>query len=160
MPSVLLSEQEILNRVLNTEVNALQVAPSNKSTIQEVFTDKAATGVGTTIDVSGYNSILVQVTAALNSTLTYKFQGSVADSAPDFSSARTESNVWEYIHAYDLQNPSSGIPGDTGVSITNDTVANNVYLYKINVDMLHWFNIEVSAYTDGDVTAKVFLANV
>lgn len=115
---------------------------------------KAATGVGTSVDVTQFQHIVVQVTAAVNSSLTFKFQGSVSASAPTFSSAQTGSNHWDYIYVYDLQD-ASGIAGDTGVTLNNDTVANNTRQYLVNTDGLRWVNMEVTSYTDGNVTSNV-----
>jgi hypothetical protein len=118
-----------------------------------VHSTKAATGVGTTVNVEDFQHIVVKVSAAVNSTLTFKFQGSISDTGPDFSAAQSATNHWDYVSAYDLQDPSSVIVGDTGVSLNNDTVANNTHLYLINTDGLRWFNISVTAYTDGSLTA-------
>ncbi len=116
---------------------------------------KAATGVGTTIDVADFRHVVVQVTAALNSSLTFKFQASVSETAPTFSAAQSGTNHWDYIAAYDLQDPSSVIAGDTGVTLNNATVAANTRQYLINTDYMRHFNIEVTSYTDGSVTAFV-----
>lgn len=116
---------------------------------------KAATGVGTAVDVTQHQHVIVQVTAALNSSLTFKLQGSVSSSVPDFSAAQTGTNHWDYVSAYDLQDPSTVIAGDTGVALNNDTVANNTRQYLVNVDGLRWFSMEVTSYTDGSVTTNV-----
>ncbi len=132
---------------------------------QQLFSAKAATGVITTpIDVSDYSSIIVAVTAPLNSTLTFKFQGSIGKSltdpsAPAFGSAQAVTNHWDYVSAYDYNDPSAVIVGDTGVTIDNASAAANTRLYTINVSLLRWFSMEVSAYTDGSLTAWVMAAS-
>lgn len=125
-----------------------------------ILNAKAATGVGTAIDVRPYKDIMVAVSAALNSSLTYNFQGSIGISTtsggvPAFGSAQSITNHWDYIAAYDMDSPGTVIVGSTGVTINNDTVANNTKLYLINVDALSWLNMDVTAYTDGNVTAFV-----
>lgn len=119
---------------------------------------KAATGVSLPIFVGDYKWITVAVTGAINSSLTFKFQGSIGKSlasqdTPDFSAAQAVTNHWDYIGFYDLQNPGSVVAGDTGVTIDNAAVAANTTLYQINVDLLRWFSMSVTAYTDGSVTA-------
>lgn len=125
-----------------------------------ILTEKDATGVGTPFNCRDFKHIIVAVSAAANSTLTFKFQGSIGVSAtsagsPAFATAQSITNHWDYVAAYDLQSPGTVITGDTGVSFNNDTVVNNTRLYMINTDALSWFNIEVTSWTDGDVSAFV-----
>ena len=119
-----------------------------------ILAAKAAAGVGTTQDVSNYRHIVFRVSAALNSSLTYRFQGSVSDEAPDFSAAQSATNHWEYIETIDLQNEAS-VDGDTGYAINNDTVANNCRLFRPATPFLRYVSAEVSSYTDGNVTIDV-----
>ena len=116
---------------------------------------KGATGVGNSIDVRDARHITVIVSAPANASLTYKFQAALGDTPPTFSSAQTGSNQWEYIAVYDAEDPSSIIAGDTGVTINNDTEANNERMFFINSDNIDWLNMNVTAFTDGSVTSKV-----
>lgn len=134
------------------------VTPNN----QLLFDAKAATGVSSPIDVSGFDSIIVAVSAPANASLQFKFQGSIGKSltsiaSPDFSAAQSVTNIWDYVSAYDLEDPTTLIDGDTGVTIDNDTEANNTRLYTVNVSLLRYFSMQVAAYTDGSVTAMVIL---
>ena len=127
---------------------------------QLILNEQDATGVGLSFNCRDFKHIMVAVSGAANSTLTFKFQGSIGTSAsspdaPAFASAQSITNHWDYVAAYDLQSPGSVITGDTGVSLNNDTVANNTRLYVINTDGLSWFNIEVTSWTDGSVSAFV-----
>lgn len=130
---------------------------------QILFNASGATGVSEVINVADFDNIIVAVSAALNSTLTFKFQGSmgagIGDAgkpvAPDFSAAQSVTNMWDYVSAYDLNDPSSVITGDTGVSLNNDTVANNTRMYIINTSLLRFFSMQISAWTDGSLTAIV-----
>lgn len=119
----------------------------------------AALSAGTALDVQDYRYILFQVSAAANSSLTIQFQGSASDASPNFAAARTAANHWDFIAVYDLQSPASVITGDTGVVFNDDTVANNCRLYYLNVDLIKWINVAVTAYTDGNVTVKACAAN-
>lgn len=120
----------------------------------KIFDAKAATGVTSAIDVADFRHVVVEVSAALNSTLTFKFQGSNQGTAPDFSTAQAVANIWDYIQVYDGQD-GSAVAGDTGVALNNDTVANNTRRYYINTDFLRWLSIEITSYTDGSLTAWV-----
>ena len=135
------------------------------TTNQVLLNAKAATGVSTTpLNVADFTSIIVAVTAPLNSTLTFKFQGSIGksvtdSSAPDFSATQSATNQWDYVSAYDYNDPTTLISGDTGVSIDNLAEAANTRLYTINVSLLRWFSMSVTAYTDGSLTSWAMLAS-
>lgn len=123
----------------------------------------AATGVGTTATVREYRHKIITVTAALNSTLTFKFQASngtsiTSDAEPTFSSAQSATNLWDYVGVYDLQD-GSFIAGDTGVSLNNASVAANTRRYLINDDHCQYLNIEITSYTDGSLSAVGSFAN-
>lgn len=138
-------------------------SPSGRivSANQQLFNAKAATGVVLApINCESFTNIVVAVTAPLNTSLTFKFQGSVGKSitdasAPTFSSAQAVTNMWDYVSAYDLNDPSSVIVGDTGVTIDNVSAAANTRMYIVNVALLRWFSMEVTAYTDGSISAMV-----
>lgn len=142
-------------------------SPSGRIVIAstKLFDAQAATGVSNVLPVDFAESIIVAVTAPLNSTLTFKFQGSIGKSltdpsAPDFSLAQAVLNQWDYVSAYDYNDPSSIITGDTGVTIDNATAASNTRMYVINTSLLRWFSMQVSAYTDGSLTAMASLSTV
>lgn len=119
---------------------------------QKILDAKAATGIGSPMSVSNFRHLSLQLSAPLNASFTVKFQASCSESMPDFSAARTSANHWDYIASYDLQDPSSVITGDTGITINNDTAANNTRQYIVNTDAIRWLCAEVTAYTDGSVT--------
>lgn len=132
---------------------------------QVLFDAQDETGVSQVFDCACFDNIIVAVTAPANASLTFKFQGSLGKSvssaaAPDFSSAQAVTNHWDYIAAFDVQDPTSVILGDTGVTINNDTAANNTRLYSVNVSTLRYFSLQVSAYTDGSLTAFVMGSTV
>lgn len=124
----------------------------------QLFNAKAATGVSNAIDVSDFENIIVAITAPLNATFTFKFQGSVGKSltsgdVPDFNAAQAVTNHWDYVAAYDLQDPGTIIAGDTGVTIDNAAVAANTRFYVVNTSLLRWFSMSITSYTDGSLTA-------
>ncbi len=125
----------------------------------QLFDAKGATAVSEAINVRDYRHIVIAISAAVNSTLSYKFQGSAMDTAPAFGSAQSVTNLWDYVSVFDLNTPSTGINGDTGVDLNNDTVANNTHLYEVNTDLLQWFSLQISAWTDGSLTAYLIAAN-
>lgn len=118
---------------------------------QTIMTAKAATGIGTSINVRDFQNIMLQVATASTATLTIKVQGSLADVAPDFSSTATASNPWAFVACFDYIDPSTVIPGGTGIgTVATDYVKNLL----VNVDGLCWINVIISAYTQGSVTVE------
>jgi len=59
---------------------------------------------------------------------TLKFACSVSDDAPDFGSAQSATNRWDYIQVVDKEDGSM-IDGDTGVSLSSTT---DVRVFEIN----------------------------
>lgn len=112
----------------------------------------------TVINVEDYRHVVVAVSATLNATLTFNFKGSILGTT-DLTAARTVTNLWDYISAYDLEDPATLIDGDTGVAINNDTVVNNTHQYIINTDHLALFAVETTAWTDGNITVWAVAVN-
>lgn len=130
--------------------------PRDLKTASQVLDAKAATGHSTVVNVTDFRHIIVCVSAAVNSSLTFKFKGSaLKEGTSDITATQTVTNLWDYVAAYDLQDPSAIIPGDTGVALDNTTVVVNTRQYIINTDYLSQFAIEVSSYTDGSLTAWI-----
>lgn len=119
---------------------------------QKILTAKAATGIGTPMKVSSWRHVVLQLSATVNTTATVKIQASASEALPNFAAAQSPTNHWDYIAVYDLQDASL-IAGDTGIALNNDTAANNTRQYLVNSDVMQWINVEVTAYTDGAVTA-------
>lgn len=109
---------------------------------------KAATGVGTAIDVADYRHIVLQFSTASSANLTIKFAGSASATAPDFSAAQSLSNHWDYVSAYDYEDANI-IEGDTGITLTG-TDDNRTLL--VNTDGLHYINANITARSAGSVT--------
>ena len=115
---------------------------------------------GTVVNVADSRHVVIGVSATLNTSLTFKFKGAVLGSdQTDLTTAQAVTNIWDYVSAYDLEDPSALIDGDTGVTIDNDTVVNNTRQYVVNTDHLQQFTVEITAYTDGQFTAWVAAAN-
>jgi len=85
--------------------------------------------------------------------LTIKFQWSIQIDEPTFSSARSVTNMWDYIEVIDLQS-GSAIDWDTWVSVAT---ADDYRQFEANVNGLRWINVEVTARTAWEVTVKAYL---
>lgn len=82
-----------------------------------------------------------------------KFQGSMSDTAPDFSAARSVSNRWEYIQVKDLAS-GTAVDGDTGITFS---AADDVLRYETVFSGYKWLCATLTTYTAGLVTLSVKL---
>jgi len=112
----------------------------------------AAVGFGTTINVSDYRHIMLKFSTDTSANLTFKIQGSLSETAPDFTAAQSTSNHFDFVGSFDLNDPSSVVTGDTGYSVTGTDDVKNII---VNVDGLTFLNAEVTARSAGSVTLKV-----
>jgi hypothetical protein len=87
--------------------------------------------------------------------LTVKFQGSVAEAAPDFSAAQSATNQWDYIEVIDLED-GTAIDGDTGVAVAT---ADDHRQLEANINGMRWVNAIISGWTAGEITIKVRVFN-
>ena len=122
------------------------------------LTAQAATGASPAFFSGDHRHQTFQVTAPVNTSLTFKFVASNSKEAPDFSAAQSETNVYDFVEVIDLQDHSA-IDGDTGVALDNTTAAVNVRRYEVNDNNPRWVGIVVSAYTDGSLSATLDLVN-
>ncbi len=102
---------------------------------------------GSPKDVQDVDKIGLYVATDNSANLTIKIAGSMQEARPDFGTAASVSNPWDYVAVYDLQDASL-IDGDTGVAFTTDVVQQ----YQVNTDNLRWICAEVSLRSAGDVT--------
>lgn len=120
-----------------------------------IMSAKAATGIGNNIFVEDFRHCVISVNTASSANGTLKFQGSIAESAPDFSAAQSVSNSWDYVEVKDLQD-GSAIDGDTGVAPAG---TDDHRLFEVNINGLRWLNARLTAYSAGAFTVKVRLYN-
>lgn len=131
----------------------------SKQVIIPILSAAAADGVGTPINVRDFRHIVLRVSCAASTTLTIKIQGSTLESPPTFGSAQTEANHWDFLSAYDLNDPSSIIVGDTGIAFSAVSVADSCRNILVNVDLMEWINVQVSSRSAGNVTVSLVAAN-
>lgn len=125
-----------------------------------VFNAEAEADVSTIVNVADSRHVVVGVSATANTSLTFKIRGSVLNSSEtDLDATQAVDNIWDYVSFYDLEDPSTLIDGDTGVTLDNLTVVNNTRQYVVNTDYLQQLAIEITSYTDGALTAWVAAVN-
>lgn len=109
----------------------------------------AADGASVAQNFASFRNVELQI-AQVGFSGTIKFVGSNADAAPDFSSAASASNPWDYIQCID-QIEGSSIAGGTGiVSVTVSSVRN----LEANTNGFKWIGAIVSNFSAGSVTVK------
>jgi len=130
---------------------------SDTQDIQVILNAKGATGEGTDVCVEGYRHCVLEVATDGDgdANLTIKVQGSISQDCPDFASAQSKTNHWDYIEVIDLQN-GNDIDGDTGISVAG---ADDYRLLEVNINVLRWLNVSVTARSEGEITAKCKLFN-
>lgn len=122
-----------------------------------IMSAKGATGDGQPVNVVDYKYITLAIASdgGGDADLTVKFQGSATDGAtagltPDFGSAQSVTNHWDYVEVIDL-NSGDPIDGDTGFPFSG---ADDYRLFAVNVDKLKYFNARITSYSAGELTIK------
>ena len=91
--------------------------------------------------------------------MTIKFQGAIigrdGEAAPDFGSAQSTTNRWDYIQVVDLQSGSQ-IDGDTGLVLSG---TDDHRVLEFNTNHLDYVSVQVSAYSAGTLVADITLSN-
>ena len=131
--------------------------PTRIPQYESVLNEKASTGVGTAFQVSDFKNIQLELFTSGNANLTVKIQGSLRgpNNQPDFSIAASSTNRWDYLAVWDL-NPSTLIPGSTGIAVTGTDIVKNLL---VNVDGIVWLNCVVTAHAAGTVSANAVVYN-
>lgn len=145
--------------VISVTTNTFQVALTNNGSPVNITDTGTGTHTWTMHDIG--NSILVQdyrncvltfdTDGGGDAALTVKFQGSISESAPDFSAARSASNQWDYFEVIDLED-GTAIDGDTGIAVA---AADDNRHFEANINGLRWVNAIISGWTVGEVTVKI-----
>lgn len=107
-----------------------------------------------------FRNAVVKIGTASNANLTVKAQGAVANptteyTAPDFASAQSVANHWDYIQMIDLED-GAPIDGDTGFVVTGTDDFRN---FELNVNSLDYINFNVTARSAGSVTVVIVLSD-
>lgn len=118
-----------------------------------IMSAKAATGLGTIVDVRDYKNIAVSIGTSGNANMTIKCKGSLGEvnSAPTFVEAsKAIGNQWEYIQMVDL-NDGTSYAGNTGCVFTG---TDGVRMFAVNVDNISYLTFDITARSAGAATVK------
>lgn len=119
----------------------------NVTNEQYIFNAHEAAETGKAIQVEDWRFVLFTLSSSDTGDFVIKFQGSMSDTCPDFSSAQSVTNRWEYIQVKDLQS-GSAIDGDTGVTWSADDVTR----YETVFSGYKWICATLTTYNTGKIT--------
>lgn len=124
--------------------------------LYDVLIDDTTTSSGRKIFVGDFRHCDVFLDNDSDTALTVKFLASMGDTAPDFDTTQSASNIWDFVNAVDLEDDSNK-DGDTGIVMT----AADHRHFEINTNNLRWLTAKVTARnTAGSkVNVKFVLAN-
>tara|TARA_Y100000310_G_scaffold121659_1_gene120403 strand:+ start:1119 stop:1499 length:381 start_codon:yes stop_codon:yes gene_type:complete len=124
-----------------------------------LFTAQAATGESNAIFSRDFRNAVVSIDTTGSANMTIKFQGAIigrdGEAAPDFGSAQSTTNRWDYIQVVDLQSGSQ-IDGDTGLVLSG---TDDHRVLEFNTNHLDYVSVQVSAYSAGTLVADITLSN-
>lgn len=118
-----------------------------------ILSAKTSTGVGNSIQVSDAESIIIAISSSNNANFTVKVAGAIGNMPPDFSSAKSVTNHYDYVQAIDL-NTGDATDGDVGIVASGTDI---IKLYEVNVASLDWITLNIIAISAGAVTAKAMI---
>jgi len=136
---------------MRTADNPLSGGTYRENTMETTLLDSASTtATGEGMSVVYYRNIGITV-ASLNATGTLKFQASLADAEPVWTSAKSATNTWDYVQVIDTED-ASAIDGDTGIVLANTT---DVRQFEANSNNFRWFNVDFPGGVSGTTTVRV-----
>jgi hypothetical protein len=114
-----------------------------------------AIGVGTAVKCFEQGNVVFDLMTTGSANATIKIQGSISPHAPNFAEAASPTNSWFYVQAAYLDSGVT-ITGSTGIVLTGTDVAVGV---NVNMELLSYVNLNVTAHSAGTIHARARLAN-
>lgn len=116
-----------------------------------LFEGQGEDGVAEPINVSPFDSLVIEVSTSMNANGDLKFLGA-AGTRPDFTSAPNINNVFSPIRLLDLDT-GAGLNGSTGIELSGTDI---VKQYKVNVDHLSWITASLTNWAAGFFRVRVY----
>jgi len=126
-----------------------------KQGVVKILSLAVANGAGVALDVSNYKEIGIQVYTTGTTTATIKFAVSRSLVQPNFASAPSATNVYDYVDITPL-NSQTPIVGGTGIAITGTDI---IKLYQIDTNFVKWICPIVSGYSAGSINCDLDACN-
>ncbi len=123
--------------------------------MQKMLAGVVANGAGAAIDVSDYKNIVLQVYTSGTTTATIKFAYSMKTTKPDFTSAPSATNVYDYVQILPL-GAQTALTGATGIALSGADV---IKCYQVQANYIKWLCPIVSGYSAGTITVEMDAAS-
>lgn len=115
--------------------------------------DAVANGAAAPINVSPYDTLVVELSTSNSADGLITFLGSISPTVPDFESNASFANPYAGVRMLDLDT-GVGISGVTGIDPGGVDITTK--LYKVNVDHLKWFTALISGWSSGNFNVRVY----
>ena len=119
----------------------------NTTNEQYILKTKGEAATGVVLQIEDWKYVLFTLSSSGNADFVINFQGSMSDTCPNFATARSVSNRWEYIQVKDMQS-GSAIDGDTGVTWSADDVVR----FETIFSGYKWITATITTYNAGLIT--------
>lgn len=134
---------------LSTTKGGSAITPTNGGTGTHTFHQIV---VCDPLNIQDFNEVVISSDQNVDSDYTFKAQGSISVDAPDFNSAQSVTNHWDYIKMIDRQD-AADINGDDGVSYSTQ-LDESYEISNIDGNQYRWLSFQISSYVDGALTIK------
>jgi len=120
-----------------------------KTNLQQttLFSSKGSTWSSNAVLVQDYQHVIATLSSSWSANFTIKFQWSTQLEQPNFASAQSPTNAWDYIQVKDYQNNAS-IDGDTGITFAG---TDDVRMVELNTNNLRWIWATITARSAGNI---------
>lgn len=111
-------------------------------------------GVSKTVYARDFRNAIFDVVSAASSNQVIKFVASKQESRPDFGSAVSATNRWQYVQAIDLAN---GNPVDAATGYTFSGVESKQF--ELNLNGEYWVGLYLVSGSAGSIDSNVMLTD-
>lgn len=125
-----------------------------QSASYSIGTQSTVAGVAKTISARDFRNAIFDVISATGANQVIKFVASKQETAPDFNSAASATNRWQYVQAIDL-NDGSPITGTTGYTFSGVQSKQ----FELNLNGEFWVGLYLVSGTTGSIDSNIMLTD-
>lgn len=120
----------------------------------DIGTQTTSAGVAKTIYARDFRNAIFDVVSAASADQVIKFVASKQEDKPDFNSAVSATNRWQYVQAIDLNNgnPIDGTTGYTFAGVESKQ-------FELNLNGEYWVGLYLVSGSAGSINSKVLLTD-
>jgi len=120
----------------------------------DIWTQNTTAGVAKTIFSKDFRNVIFDVISATSANQVIKFVASKQESKPDFNSAVSTTNRWQYVQVIDL---STGNPVDGSTWYTFSWVESKQF--ELNLNGENWVGLYLASGSAGSINSAVILTD-